>query len=945
MPVKLDVVVEEARSLIQKARNAFHPIHGFSTTSRQIYDTAWVAMICKKVRGETRWLFPESFRYLLDMQAEDGSWGRHPRSKTVGILDTAAATLALLRHFNGPLDMQDTMTVDLEQRIKRGLESLQTQLLTWDDLLSTNHIGVELIVPAMLDYLRNEDEILKFELDSQSTLMQMHRAKLTRFQPESLYKMKPSSALHNLEALIGKIDFDRLEHHLFNGSMLASPSSTAAFLMSASSWNDEAEAYPRHVFVAGTGGGSGGFPGTYPTTYFEFNWMLSTLLKGGFSLSDLKCDELFSIGDIICAGFPPRAVDVDDTAKGLLTLSLLGMDECVSPDVMIAMFEVKDHFRTFLGERDPSFTSNCHVLLALLHRSDQLQYLPQIKKTTVYLCNAWWNCDGPIKDKWHLSRLYPTMLLVQAFTELLCQVAVEAIPKETFDQETLSKVPICLFQACLRILMEQKANGSWDSQPEESCYAVLALVNTGRLELFQALDSQTKSAVYRATAFLQTKEWAFNDHDWTSKTAYRSTIVAEAYMLAAMKASSKFSSGYVAAVGHGQRHPPPSKRAKAFVQLIGKTEMFSSTAEWKIQAFSQESALFVPLLRTHRLRVLDRDHIGVSTDHYLDMIPFTWIGCNNRSRTYASNSFLFEMMIISMLGYQVDEFMEAVASPAFRKNTGELHHLIDNVICETNDTFRALTAQGIRGMTWSGPRYGLYEQVDTPEASAPAAGNEPVVDDPLNRGTTKEFLRRFFQYVLNHPHVRNASFQDQSTLWREMRAFMHAHVIQIADNARRAGPLSGRTFLDWVRTTAADHVACAYSFAFACCMISASLGGGDTVFAAVKEIYLAEAVTRHMATMCRMCNDIGSVERDSTEGNTNSVDFPEFANGCPVSVQKAALSELAAYERTCLMYTIDKISKGSTFRSEKWKLCVFFADVTDLYDQLYIIRDLSSTLK
>lgn len=93
-------------------------------------------------------------------------------------------------------------------------------------------------------------------------------------------------------------------------------------------------------------------------------------------------------------------MDVDDTAKGLLTLSLLGQEDRVNPDPMFRMFEAKDHFLTFLGERDPSFTSNCHVLLALLQRSDRLQHIIQVRKAADFIVNTWWECDGKVKDKW-----------------------------------------------------------------------------------------------------------------------------------------------------------------------------------------------------------------------------------------------------------------------------------------------------------------------------------------------------------------------------------------------------------------------------------------------------------------------------------------------------------------------------------------------------------------
>lgn len=63
--------------------------NGSGSMSVAIYDTAWVAMISKRVDCNTVWLFPPSFRYVLDQQQKDGSWPSYA-STIDGILNTAA---------------------------------------------------------------------------------------------------------------------------------------------------------------------------------------------------------------------------------------------------------------------------------------------------------------------------------------------------------------------------------------------------------------------------------------------------------------------------------------------------------------------------------------------------------------------------------------------------------------------------------------------------------------------------------------------------------------------------------------------------------------------------------------------------------------------------------------------------------------------------------------
>jgi hypothetical protein len=160
-----------------------------------------------------------------------------------------------------------------------------------------------MIIPAMLQYLKDEDPTLSFFFPGEQALTEMYAAKLARFRAEMLYDASISSASYSLEAFIGKVDFDRVAGQLRNGSMWTSPSSTAAYLMCASEWNSEAEDWLRHVVKAGRGHGDGSVPGTFPTHQFELNWVVATLLQSGFSLSDFDSAALAKVADIVQDGF------------------------------------------------------------------------------------------------------------------------------------------------------------------------------------------------------------------------------------------------------------------------------------------------------------------------------------------------------------------------------------------------------------------------------------------------------------------------------------------------------------------------------------------------------------------------------------------------------------------------------------------------------------------
>lgn len=168
----------------------------------------------------------------------------------------------------------------------------------------------------------------------------------------------------------------------------------------------------------------------------------------------------------------------------------------------------------------------------------------------------------------------------------------------------------------------------------------------------------------------------------------------------------------------------------------------------------------------------------------------------------------------------------------------------------------------------------------------------------------------------------------------------------------------GRTFatdlpyFDWVRTIASHHVSTPLIFAWVCCWTSGILNKGAETFGEPTEKYLATALSRHLATTNRMFNDLGSIERDTAECNLNSLHFPEFSR---TGSQKPALKWLAEHEHGCVEYTLkclqQKLKRAYPHQPANWAERMklgpirLLCDVSHLWDQLYLIRDHSSTMK
>ena len=135
----------------------------------------------------------------------------------------------------------------------------------------------------MLNLLVPESVIL--DCPAKARLLEIRRLKFSKVPAEMLYEMR-TPLLHSLEAFFDDpdTDYDRFSKFKVQGSLMASPSTTAAYLMRTSDWDTEAEAYLRRVLEYGEGSSSGAFPSAFPSTIFETSWVYILSLKARYLL-------------------------------------------------------------------------------------------------------------------------------------------------------------------------------------------------------------------------------------------------------------------------------------------------------------------------------------------------------------------------------------------------------------------------------------------------------------------------------------------------------------------------------------------------------------------------------------------------------------------------------------------------------------------------------------
>ncbi|KAK8015189.1 hypothetical protein PG990_008485 [Apiospora arundinis] len=657
--------------------------------------------------------------------------------------------------------------------------------------------------------------------------------------------------------------------------------------------------------------------------------LISTCHHAGFPYHDLECVEVSKITDVLHQAMQERAgigsapggkADISGTSVCIqaLTYAL----KPVGIDDMLRQYEAQKGFLTYPDGEHYSFNANCRALAAIVCHDDASKYKLQILKTVGFLCQSWWDSDGKIHDQTTSTHLHCSLLFLQSMTQVLALMDRET-PNQLMDPDLTSRLMVAVFQACLRTMLVQRDDGSWSSSAEESAYGVLILCEARRLTMFSTLASHLDLAIKRGVTYLEA--FAVYPPTQPSKghTSSPSTATQQLYVLVALYRAAAPPTG---SIGDGSFDMARVAKGRKHVKLLSMTPLFSAIPEWEIQASMVESVLFQPMLYARRLDIFPRKDMEDDTK-YFDIIPFTWTSCNNRQRAFASTSFLYEMMVISFLNYQADEFLESCAGSV---PTDTLRQLIDGAFLPGSDV---------------------------------AHSHMPSYPDIVKT------LHRFVTYISTHPCVLAASSWDRASVMRELRIFLHAHVTQLVDNVdfqkkqQTADSLNGcvtehdasqETFFGWVRTTSANHTSCPYSFSFVSCLLSSSLMDGRECFPAVQEKYFASAACLHLATMCRMYNDYGSTGRDAAEGNLNSINFPEY-DSTPGGTEgkKRALFDMADYERGCLRRALQSLGAVSRdtgdasldqMQNRQMEIWQMFCDVTDLYGQIYVVRDIGSRI-
>lgn len=609
------------------------------------------------------------------------------------------------------------------------------------------------------------------------------------------------------------------------------------------------------------------------------------------------------------------------------------------------------------------------MLNALLHTPDVEKYQSQISTIAAFLSDSWWG--GAVKDKWvsneylcylepkltsvqNISLQYPMMLLTEALSRLLHlwdQGLLKLLP-ETLLRD---RIPVVFAQILNRTLLTQRPSGAWNSNesPEITAYAVLTLTAASSLPWHVLLDKEIISAIQRGRNFLRLsqKEWAKPGYLWVEKVTYGSPNLSKAYCLAALKPC-KFS--YEWSDRTKSLAEVPEKFIFEFLQLFTALQVFQGEPLWKLKASAIEGYMFLPQLKSAPMEILQRQK-GAKNE-YLNYIPCTWTIVNNQRGLYLGATLLWDMMVLTMCNFRVDEYMET----AIAKLGGDELEAIKSIIRMLCRRQEAENPQTLKR-----PHEDSVKNIADCKYFTGKNGAENC-----NLVSFKAVIGRYVRAMLDYPRVQLASTTDQSHFHVELEEFLLSHIVQLQDNARFSTGTSWFTttrkdfstprisFFTWAHTIGAISVSCPFSFAFFTCILRPTSLQSPDCFSSVRQKYLAADLCSHLAVMSRLYNDYSSISRDHAERNINSINFPEFRGyprHCSASDEelkreesrlKPDLLDLAQYERECANEVAEKLvkelSSNSGVGKMKAKCLMLFVGVVALYADIYVAKDLSN---
>lgn len=438
-PLGQQSLAHEIQALVEKL--------GESQIDSVPYDTAWIARLAPHFKG---YGFNQSLTWLRRNQHSDGSWGGRFLHYHDRFVCTLMSIITLREVGDDFLDAE---------RIRQGESFLWREMgrLRFD---ADDTVGFPVLIVSLVDEahrmgldvptnVSRHVEIIEKKLNLLGSNPATWRFTTMSFSLEAARAYFPDEL-----ASKGK-DFI-----LGNGSVGASPSATAAYLLHSQAEDTAALGYLSWLVERQRDGGA---PNIIPFEVFEIGWSLNQLRMANAITPNQPpvrrlLDKLWGLwsnekGIGLSEYFP--LADLDDTA---VVFSLLHWGGYPVDANVFSSYEAEDCFRCYPGEANPSLSVNIRTLAALQMVRGDAKVEAWVDKICFMLRRNDWN-DSLWFDKWHISPYYMPPVAVTSLKGVIDDLL---IPRVTW------------------ILKTQHLDGGWgyyhESTVEETAYALQTLL-------------------------------------------------------------------------------------------------------------------------------------------------------------------------------------------------------------------------------------------------------------------------------------------------------------------------------------------------------------------------------------------------------------------------------------------------------------------------------------
>ncbi|KAL9593555.1 MAG: hypothetical protein Q9219_007498 [cf. Caloplaca sp. 3 TL-2023] len=337
------------------------------------------------------------------------------------------------------------------------------------------------------------------------------------------------------------------------------------------------------------------------------------------------------------------------------------------------------------------------------------------------------------------------MLLAETMVKLL----------EMWDRGYLTKFPTTLLQDRLAVTLVQlltrtlddevlKTANSGEKSKEILAYAIITLKALYSLPLQGLLSETTMSRIRQGQESLANHSVDTHgaQYVWVEKVTYGSFNLTNAYCLAAMRPP--------------QPHYAWTEKAKNIIPTIpiqernittifSKLHCFQSEPMWKICASVSEGLTFLPQLRSSCKTILAGE-TRTAKNEYLVFIPCTWVIVNSIRKLNLTTYLLWDMMVLTLGNFRVDEWMETVTAGVDEPGLLQLKVSI-RVLCEERYLEKPAPVNIIQ--------FNKSERSTPPAslASAPAPAQPTLAQwpDGENPASLHAALSPYISMILDHP--------------------------------------------------------------------------------------------------------------------------------------------------------------------------------------------------